>query len=258
MTKKILTSLLIAAFFAGVAFGQENALENTPESNAIAYNTFTLDVAPVILGLGAPEVVKSIGGDQVTGFYCFGIGIQYERNIDDRISLAWRLDYLGFGTGINFSFDSVNISNINVYKITFENQFRFYPFNGTFFMGGLIGYTYLNIGLDGNASVTDPIGNVYSGDISLIVERHSIKFGTRAGWRIRFGKNKGFTFEPSIGYDIGAAFGESLTNQFQKGIFGVSNFPMTGLEDLEENFQLLETFIFAGGPRMTLSLGWSF
>jgi len=254
MTKKYLLALFMVVVIVGIAFGQDG----TQESNGRAVNTITLDVAPVIIGLAVPEIIRSFGGDDVSGTYCFGFGIQYERNIDNQISLAWRLDYLGFGSGLNLSFDNAAINNINVSKITFENQFRYYPFSGTFFLGGLIGYTYLNMDLSGSATVTDPLGGVHSGASSFIVERHSIKFGARAGWRIRFGQNRGFTLEPSIGYDVGISFGDTVTNQFKKGIFGTSNIPMSGLEDFEEIFHLFEALILAGGPRFTLSLGWSF
>jgi len=254
MAKRCLLTLFVTALCLQIGYGQNNTQENI----TAAYNSITLDISPAIISLTAPDLIKYFGGDEISGAYSFGIGLQYERSIDDSLSLAWRLDYFTLGTGLKIGFDSVNVSNIIISKITFENHFRFFPFNGNFFMGGLIGYTYLSMDLDGNATVTDPLGGIHSGDFSLIVERHSIKFGARAGWRIRFGRNIGFTLETSLGYDIGIAFSESLTDQFKKGIFGTSNFPMKGLENLEENFQLLETLIIAGGPRITFSLGWSF
>jgi len=272
MAKKFFLTMFIITFCTGVIFAQDGAANDADaqKEKAKAYNTITFDAAPVALGFTAPELLKIFVGDQISGTYGFGFGVQYERNYNDSFSFAWRFAYMGFGTGLSFSMDNISVSGIDISTFTIETHARIYPADNVFFLGGLIGYTFFNLGMDGSAVFTDYLGTVYNENFSLSVTRHSIKIGGRLGWRIRLGKNRGFTFEPSIGYDIGFAFGDSVGSQFIKGVTSGVALPVPsgaankagvrvdGLGELEEIFQLPEVFLIAGGPRMSFLFGWSF
>jgi len=261
MLKKLILSLIIASLSIGNVIAEDSGGDK--EKDKIAYNTIIIDFFPMILGFTTPAVLKKVFGDNISKTSGFGIGAQYERNLTEKFSLAFRLDYFGDNAETNISLRSFEISYINLFTIDFENQFRYYP-KGRFFIGALYGYTHLNIKMDGRADYTDDMGIDLHDSFSLGIKRNSIKIGARLGWRIRFGQNKGFTLETSLGYDIGIVFGDDYINQFKKGIVGDQSYlflqkmKVDGIDGVANIFDIAENFIFMGGPRFSLSLGWSF
>ncbi|MDR0314106.1 MAG: autotransporter outer membrane beta-barrel domain-containing protein [Treponema sp.] len=116
----------------------------------------------------------------LTGFISssFGIGLQYEFQINKNFSVGGRFEYKGLGI---FSFDDNNhIGFFDTSSILVHAFGRYYPFTGTFFLDGMIGYANLKY-------QETPL-------------THHLSYSVRLGWRIDFGKPGGFVLEPTFGY----------------------------------------------------------
>ena len=251
MLRKCLFVLLIAAVAAGAAFTQEEADEGIAvRGKDGAKNTIVVDVGPTILGLGMAGFAMASMEEGFTPFG-FGIGAQYERQINKYFSVAGRVAYLGFGLQYSFQDGGTSFNtNTTMSAITVEAHARYYPFGGAFFLGGILGYTNMSIKLSGKISVDNSAES-----INDTLTRDFIKFGTKLGWRIRFGKSGGgFTFEPSIGWDFGVSPSSTFVSQLVKKLGEEPD----EKDSLDEAFDVIERFIFVGGPRVTLSFGWSF
>lgn len=256
MLRKCFSVLLITIITAGAAFAQES-------ENSGAKNTITVDIGPTIVSLTAVGILKSMlppeGGFSPTGF---GIGVQYERQIINKFAVAGHLAYFGFGLQYSDTFldQGVNITtraDVNLYAITAEALARYYPFEGTFFLCGILGYT--NMGINASGQIKGSAGGVTEAvSANYTISRHFIKFGAKLGWRIRSGKsNGGFTFEPSLGWDFGFSASDTFGKQLEDKISSETG-EETSLEGMDFLFSLVENFLFVGGPRATLSFGWSF
>lgn len=265
MLRKCLFVLLIAIVTIGAAFAQEEANESieTSKKNEVrekggAKNTIVADVGPTILSLGMVEFAKSqLEGDgfEPTGF---GIGVQYERQINNKFAIAGRFAYFGFGMQFSKTEGTETAhTGTDIYAITVEAHARYYPFGGTFFLSGILGYTNMGIKASGSILVEDG-GTTEAVSANHTFSRDFVKLGAKLGWRIRSGKsNGGFTFEPSLGWD----FGFSPSDTFGKQLVDYMNgegYELSDADGFDEIFNIIENFVFVGGPRVTLSFGWSF
>jgi len=249
MAKKGLLVLIIAALTAGGVFAQSN-FASMPK------NTVTVDVGPTILGFGIGKAVDLMGEESITGSG-FGIGGQYERQISRPLSVAVRGAYMGtnFGIAIKDAREGVTVdgkTNLSLASFSAEGHVRFYPFGETFFLDGMVGYAQLKTGFSGKANIEVNGSAPHPIDIKpFTVAQDYIKLGVKVGWRFSFGRNGGFTFEPAVGYSYGIGLGDPLKDQFSRQLGGDA-------PDIDDAFKYIEQYVFIGGPRVSLALGYRF
>jgi len=251
MVKNVLLVLVLAAVAAGGVFAQTD-FETMPK------NTIVVDVGPTIIGAAFGAVGSAVGEEGLSSSG-FGIGVQYERQILTQLSVAGRFAYLGAGVGIGDSFDDAGATvktslGVNLAAISLEAHARYYPLGEIFFLGGMLGFGNLSVGFSGEVAVKDENTNQSKKEsVSFTASRGYFKLGARLGWRIDFGNQGGFTFEPSFGYDLALGVGNTLGKELESKIKGDVD-----LSAMDEAFKILEDFIFVGGPRLTLAFGWRF
>ncbi|MCL1813558.1 MAG: autotransporter domain-containing protein [Treponema sp.] len=252
MGKKGLILLVLAVFVTSGIFAQK-------DYKTMAKNTITVDAGPALVGLAIGQIGRYIDedGPSTSGF---GIGAQYERQIHSNLSVAGRFAYLRGDLGIvEDYYDTVLSANakaslgINITSFSIEGHVRYYPGSETFFLDGMLGYANLSTSFSGDV-VVEAGGLREKESASVTASRNYFKFGAKLGWRISFGKNGGFTFEPAIGYYGAIGMGDTIQKQLAKGI-GKDEDTISGFDDA---FKIVENFIFVGGPRVTLSFGYRF
>ncbi|MDR0444442.1 MAG: hypothetical protein LBH44_13670 [Treponema sp.] len=241
--KKKFFVILVLAVVAGNVFAQPN-------------NTFTVDLGPTVMGalIGATGDLIGENGVSTSGF---GIAVQYERQLLKQFSVAGRFAYLGGGIGYGDSFkqDGAKIDtllNINLSSFSLEAHARLYPLGDSFFLDGLLGFANMTVDFTGELAVSAG-GEKGTEDVSVRASKDYFKFGTKLGWRITFGKEGGFVFEPAFGYYAGVSGKDSMGKQLLGSIDGDMD-----VGPLDLMFWILEDFVFIGGPRFTLSFGWRF
>jgi hypothetical protein len=243
--KKVLV-VILAIFIAGGAFAQEEAESSmSGDYGSMPMNTITVDIGPMIIGLGIGAAGKMISEDEDgVSSSGFGIGVQYERQIFDKLSAAFRFAYLGGGIGYT---DAGSSFAMKINSLSFEGHARYYPWAANFFLDGMLGLAIMSIGFDGTWEYED--GERKGIDFS--VSRSFFKIGAKIGWRIDFGNPGGFVFEPSFGYYAGLGLGDTLGQKLSKEIG-------EDVTDLDDIFSLASSLIFVGGPRLSLAFGWRF
>ena len=254
--KRGLIILLLALIAAGGAFGQ-----NMPK------NTITVDLGPTALGLGINAAFKlmekslknsmdSVEGDFGINNSGFGIGAQYELQPFEKVSFAARFAYLGLGVGFTETYGGVYAkANFDLSSFSVEGHARFYPFSkGVFFLDGMAGYGRLMVDVTGAVVIND-YGINHAESVSLNPSRNYFKYGGKLGWRKGFGKNGGgFTFEPSLGWYGRVGLGDSIGRQINNSVVGA----IADEKAIDDVFSIAEKFLFIGGPRVSLALGWRF
>jgi hypothetical protein len=216
MKRRCLLVLVLAIFTVGVVFAQDN-YESMPK------NTVTIDFGPTIVGSGFDIIGDS--GDHSSGL---GIGVQYERQIQEKLTVQGRFAYL------RHSYEYITAESESSFSL--EVHTRFYPAGKTFFLDGMFGYAGLSVSFSDESD-------------SISAYRNYIKYGAKIGWRIDFGNQGGFVFEPSLGYYGGLGLGDTFIKKMENYF---------GRDLTKEYFDKLENFIFIGGPRISLSCGWRF
>jgi len=253
----------------------------------------------------------------------FGIGAQYEFQPIRFLSLPLKFAYMDFKTKVKeettYMKDSiVEIemppplppttgtiqvkaeleaklkAELSIWSI--EAHPRLYPFGGSFFLEGMVGYANLatsfsgdaitNVNIKANAPSIPPgfeipdvdipePGEDITKDTSYLVKidtkasRGYLKYGGKLGWRVDFGKPGGFVFEHAIGWYLASGLGKKtivgqLADYVEKKAkeelppdLIVEN-PKADIGKFDDAFSLLEKFIFVGGPRYTFAFGWRF
>jgi len=266
MKKRIVLFLVLVAFVAGMAFGQDG---DRP------LNSVGLDIGPVIVGTAFGIASKSIFSGKDVKPWGFGIALQYERLILPSFSVGLKGGYLGFGLGMSQTYSEkdpttgiigeakANIE-VSLNSINIEAHGRWYPGSNVLFLDGMLGYGNFSAALKGEmaAKVTDANGNVITDpttgnpleegrSITTTIPRSYFTYGAKIGWRIIAGS--GFTFEPSVGYYGAVGIGDTLGKGIAKKIGGD-----TDTKALDDAMKILENFVFFGGPRLALVFGWSF
>jgi len=257
---KVVFVMALAALTAGAGFTQTDSYE-TPK------NTVTVDIGPTIIG----AVIGSMGsivGEEDLSSSGFGIAVQYERQLFQKMSVGGRFAFMAGGLGVKDSYEDYSTPGhpvtvdtkleISISSFSLEGHARFYPFGGSFFLDGMLGYALLSTSLSGEVAGEDAITHKKEKEsVSISVSRSYFKVGAKLGWRIDFGKPGGFIFEPSFGYSAGIGLGDTIGKQLGESIRAKSDMDAE-LEDFDELFSVLEDFIFIGGPRVSLSFGWKF
>ena len=231
MARKVLVILILAALVATGAFAQKNSI--------------TYDVGPTLVGLGFNALENIIPEDGVSG-NGLGFAFQYERNLFKMLSVAGRFAYLSINGGYTDNSYGINLGlDMNMSSYSIEGHVRYYPFFGSFFLDGTLGYANFSAAFNGQALI-DNIPRVISFDES----GNYMKVGAKIGWRISLGSNGGFTIEPAFGYYHGIALGDSVGQKFSDRVPGEG--------DVKNLFDMFEKLMFVGGPRLSLGFGWSF
>ena len=257
MKKKFVFTLVLSVLATGLVFSQTDFAE-------MAKNTITADVGPTIIGAVIGAAGDMLGGGAGLSSSGFGIGAQYERNITRKFSAALRFAYLEGGVGMADSSDQggTNISTslgIDMSSYSIEGHARFYPWGKTFFLDGMLGYANMAVRFSGSMLGTVEVAGVEQKEkvsVNMDSSQGFFKLGAKIGWRISFGKNGGFTFEPAFGYSYGIGIGDTIGSQLSKQIKDKSGADIG--DGFNQIFDIVQNFIFIGGPRMTLAFGWRF
>jgi hypothetical protein len=231
MIRKGLSALILVVFVGGWLFAKEDnaSREQGPKANVI-----TVDLGPMVVGLGMSGILKALGrvankhgGETDISGAGFGIGAQYERVFNRFFSAAGRFAYMGITPDI----DNTSLA---MRSFSIEGHGRVYPFGRRLYIDGMMGYA--NFFME------------YSDSAKNHADRaHYFKFGGKLGSKKDFGKPGGLVFDYGLGY-YGMLGGkdnefEKIADEFGK-IDGVKSY--------------LDKFIFVGGPRVSLGLGWAF
>jgi len=199
--------------------------DSETDAPKLARNTFLVDVAPMLIGIG-----QSIGDDKMGAF---GFGVQYELMLSNHFGLALQYDYYGDWISDDNSYSSYIDESHSIHS--YELHSRVYPTGKTFFIDAMVGY-YANTvkGVDMYTYYYHSYD--YYDFWSHTVYRNyedkyeSGKIGAMLGWRMGFGKASGFTWELAFGYRY--AFREHHDSDWPN-------------------------LMFAGtGPRVVSALGW--
>jgi hypothetical protein len=247
MAKKVLLVLILAVFAAAGVFAQSDYA-------SMAKNTITVDVGPTIIGFAFGKAADFIG-DEGLNSGGFGIAGQYERQLSRPLSVAGRFAYLKADMGILVEEERDGgrgklTTDVNLASLSAEGHVRFYPFGDTFFLDGMLGYANLKTDVSGSIKV-EASGRTETESVSFTGSRNYIKLGAKLGWRMSFGKNGGFTFEPALGYSFGIGLGDSIGDKLAEEIGGEA-------ADFDDIFSRVEQFVFIGGPRLSLAFGYRF
>lgn len=257
MKRKCVLVFLLALLVAGGLFAQSDFY-------SMPKNTLTVDFGPTLLGASFGKIgdlVKSqIDGGGAMDASGFGIGAQYERQLSEHFSLALRGAYLKVGLDATIAGETNGINldssfSTDLTSFSAEAHVRYYPFGQTFFLNGMAGYGNLAMPLSGRI-VGSYMGQSQSRNVDFSSSRSYVKYGGKIGWRIDFGRPGGLIFEPAFGYYGKFGLGETLWNQLMDSVgeeIGSFESP-----EVEKTFDMLEKFVFIGGPRFTLSFGWRF
>jgi len=266
VAKKFLLALVLLVLATGVVFSQT-------DFKGMAKNTITVDFGPTIYGAAiigaADDIAKNmLEGDLSLNSSGFGIAAQYERQLLKNFSVAGRFSYLGGGVGVSQS-NTETISGggtailttdlgVKIISYSVEAHARYYPWGKTFFLDGMLGYANMTVDFSGKiVGTVDAYKEEFS--VNMNASQGFLTVGAKLGWRISFGKNGGFTFEPSLGYVYGIGFGDTVGDRLSKQI----NDKSEGAVDIKDNnfgqiFDILQNYVFIGGPRLSLAFGWRF
>jgi hypothetical protein len=229
---------------------------------SMAKNTFTVDLGPTVAGLLAGTLGEKINSGADTGTVSdinlngFSIAAQYERQLSRLLSVAVRGVYGGYDGTFAYEQDGANAKpHISLTSLAAEGHVRLYPFAGAFFLDGMLGYARLSTDLSG--TVVAKVGSTsVAKTASASGTGNYLKYGAKLGWRISFGRNGGFTFEPAVGYYLGTGLGDSLGKKVSAALKdSVGGYEVV---TIDKEFNLLEKFVLVGGPRFTLAIGYRF
>jgi len=245
MKRRYLFVLILTMVTVGAVFAQDD-YELMPK------NTITVDFGPTIVG-AVFKMLEEPMDDEGKSSSGFGIGVQYERQIQEKMTLAGKFVYIGFGyENVDNDFYQKAALGITVNSFALEGHFRLYPTGDTFFLDGMVGYAGLSVIFSGEI-IENINGKRTVSSTSVSTYRSYIKYGSKIGWRVDFGKLGGFIFEPSFGYYGGLSFGKTIGKQLADNFDGDID-----TRDVDYMFGFLEEFILVAGPRFSLSFGWRF
>jgi len=255
MAKKVLLVLIMVIFAAGGVFAQNSFA-------SMAKDTITVDIGPTIAGYAVGPMGSALG-DMIPGadniadinISGFSIAAQYEHHFLKQVSVAGRVVY----GGPNGTFDykvgpASGTPKLNLTSLAGEGHVRFYPFGETFFLDGMVGYAWLSA----DASGTFVAGGAGSRSGSAEESSNYLKYGAKLGWRMTFGNNGGFTFEPAFGWYLGTPLGDALSKKLTTSLAKSLSVSASELSSFEKAFSAIEDFVLIGGPRLSLAFGYRF
>jgi hypothetical protein len=227
--------------------------QQSEEESGKPSNTITYDLGPTIIGIAITNVGKMMTDGEDVSISGFGFGLQYERQIIDIFSVAGRFSYLSGGVGYTTGEDSDKATaELTLSSWAVEAHPRLYPFAGSFFLDGMLGFSNMSTDITGYVETTEN-GIKKKEEAGYKVSRGFLKYGAKLGWRINFGESSGFVLEHSYGWAGCSGSGDTFGKQLNKKFDG--EIDVTDFDDL---FEILENWLFVGGPRVTLAIGWRF
>jgi len=242
-----------------------------PEKSDFARHTITVDVVPTIMGVLIGSVGKSFIDDALknakgdnnvdisTDVGGMGFAAQYEYQLFERMSLAARIAYLNLETTVNSKLENEMDLEAklkgDVTLTSIEGHIRTYPFAGAFFLDAILGYTKLDLSFKGNIIKGD-LGEEIPEKFDFNASQNYFKPGLKLGWRVSFGKNGGFTFEPAFNFCYATRLGgSSIVEQIMKE---TDNDYDDDAKDKDDKVKLAESIGIIGGPGFSLSFGYRF
>jgi len=228
------------------AQGLQQVAQQLPEEPGDPANTVTIDFGPTIIGFAIGALPT---GDDID-LSAFGFGAQYERQIFKYLSVAGRFAYLG--SDIEYK-NKDSKFEMDLSSFSLEVHPRVYPFGGSFFLDGMLGYANVSIDLKGQVETDKGPKNA-----TISISRGYSKYGGKLGWRADFGEPGGFIFEHSYGYYSASGFGSTMGKQASKEISKKSGEDVNVGKDVDDIFPLFEDWLFVGGVRVTIAFGWRF
>jgi len=219
----------------------QQAMSQPPTEGIPNANIITVDFGPTIIGI----VIGSLPVGKEVDLSGFGISMQYERQLFERLSIAGRFAYLG--STVERS-DNDTKFTIDLSSFSLEAHPRVYPFGGSFFLDGMLGFANMSLGLKGDIKTKSDNSEPISGSVS----RGYFKSGVKLGWRADFGEPGGFIFEHSYGWYNASGTGKTMGKQIEKKVGEEID------SDVDKMFSAFEDYIFVGGPRVTFAFGWRF
>jgi hypothetical protein len=262
--------LFVAVALNALALAQEDVSAGTPRPNAapsrVLQNTVTVDIAPLVLSVAfsqAGSLLEELFHEAYNpNTSSFGIGVQYERMINEKFSVVGRFDYMQFSLNLTASDPSllvpptVYISETigsNIWGV--EAQARYYPINNWFYAGGMLGFAGMAAGYE--YEVRASFGDTYT--VSVKPWRNYIKIAPLVGQKSTFGGPRGgFVWETYFGYHIAIGLGKTyasrLFNEIKREGLDEGTELGSAIEDIVEAMELL----FMSGPRIASSIGWRF
>jgi outer membrane protein OmpA-like peptidoglycan-associated protein len=247
-----------------------------PEKPAFAKQTITVDVVPTVIGFiigsvgksfidGALEDMKDEEGVTIDADISgIGFALQYEYQFFERMSLAARFAYLGLGATMNskdeISHDEATLKG-DLSLMSIEGHLRTYPFAGAFFLDVIFGYVNLSLSFKGEdfADVDSDIPSVPAREkeeIKFDASQGFFKTGLKLGWRVSFGNNAGFTFEPAFNFCYGMRMGGKPI--VQQIIEDNKKKYDDDAKDIDKKLKLGESVGLIGGPGFSMSFGYRF
>ena len=181
----------------------------------------------------ALPLIYSISNMWVDWGNLFGLGLQYERRLYEKLSLVGRYEYFGMWG----SYSEPAESHIH----SFETHARYYPTGKVFFVDGMLGYYVNTISGYEHYDYSD-------GDYSYEGTYDIFKWGASLGWRIKFRKVGGLTWELSLGWDF--AFNDYKKFDEEEGY--ERSLTHHGIADGFASFR------GGAGPRLVSAFGWRF
>jgi len=257
MARKILVMAILAVCAVGTAFAQMDFEE-------MAKNTVTVDLGPTMTGAFFETFGNLLAGndEEGSGSFGFGIGAQYERQLSEQFSVAGRFAYLGTGLVVSDAYIDEETRKekkapleIDLTSFSIEGHVRFYPSGGIFFVDGMLGFAEMLADFSGYMIERVEHTEGTAIPINADASQGFIKFGAKVGLRICFGSNGGFTFESALGYSYGIGLGDTIGQQLAQQMKNVGKMDQKAFDDA---YGMIENFIFIGGPRLVLAVGYRF
>jgi len=242
---------------------QSQQVAQAPEQEQVPpmpKHTITIDFGPTIIGVGAGIAANIAADSEDIEASGFGIAAQYELQSIRWLSIAARFSYMGMSVELTETTEDNDKAKVKMAlsSYAFEAHPRVYPFGGSFFLDGTVGYASMSTEFSGDVITTNEYGREEIEKASINVSRNYLKFGGKLGWRVDFGKPGGFIFEHALGFyaqkGMGKKLGARLVNYFDNEFEN----DVESASDLNDAFEVLEDFVFIGGPRYTFAFGWRF
>jgi hypothetical protein len=233
-------------------------------------HTVTVDIVPTIIGLAfgslqgiADDLLESLKDEDdvsvssdISGI---GFAVQYEFQTFERMSLAARVAYLGLSASLTQIDEYAGLEATlkgDVSLLSTEGHIRTYPFAGAFFLDAVLGYVNLSLSFKGENIVENDYGVKELESIEFKASQGYFRPGWKLGWRVSFGKNGGFTFEPAFNFCYAMRLGSnSIIQQIAKD---TDNDYSEGAKDTDDTLKLIESLALIGGPGFSLSFGYRF
>jgi len=255
--------------------------EQQAQTEQPARHTITVDVMTTVTGIVIGKVGKKFFDSMLEDFKFkdmddvnvsvntdlsgLGFAFQYEYQPFQRMSFAAKFAYLDMGASMNSKVTkSIDILEVglnsklegDISLLSAEGHLRTYTFDGVFFLDLVLGYTDVSMSFKGEDLIESDFGTMELESIKFKASQGFFKPGFKFGWRVSFGKNGGFVFEPALNFCYAMRLGSSsLVEQIMKE---TGRKYSKNVKNIDEKMELIESIGLIGGPGLSLSFGYRF